>query len=33
MDKVTKSRISGKEASYVALAAAQYPPVKIGAPR
>jgi hypothetical protein len=32
MDKVTKSRISGKEASYVALAAAQYPPVKIGAP-
>jgi hypothetical protein len=31
MDKVTKSRISGKEASYVALAAAQYPPVKIGA--
>jgi hypothetical protein len=32
MDKVTKSRISGKEASYVALAAAKYPPVKIGAP-
>src|SRR2546429_415872 len=32
MDKVTKSRISGKVASYVALAAAQYPPVKIGAP-
>jgi hypothetical protein len=32
MDKVKKSRISGKEASYVALAAAQYPPVKIGAP-
>jgi hypothetical protein len=28
----TKSRISGKEATYVALAAAKYPPVKIGAP-
>jgi hypothetical protein len=27
----TKSRISGKEATYVALAAAKYPPVKIGA--
>jgi hypothetical protein len=32
MDKVTKSRISGKEASYVAMAAVKYPPVKIGAP-
>src|SRR2546430_301707 len=32
MDNVTKSRISGKEASYVALAAAKYPPVKVGAP-
>jgi hypothetical protein len=28
MEKIPKSRISGKEASYVALAAAQYPPVK-----
>jgi len=27
----TKSRISGKEATYVALAANKYPPVKIGA--
>jgi hypothetical protein len=31
MDKVTKSRISGKEATYVALAAAKYPPVRVGA--
>jgi hypothetical protein len=28
----TKSRISGKEATYVAMAAAKYPPVKVGAP-
>jgi hypothetical protein len=28
----TKSRISGKEATYVAMAANKYPPVKIGAP-
>jgi len=32
MDKVTKSRISGKQATYVALAACQYPPVRIDAP-
>src|SRR5713101_7664089 len=31
MGKVTKSRISGKQATYVALAAAKYPPVQIGA--
>ena len=31
-DDRTKSRISGKEATYVAMAAAKYPPVKIGAP-
>jgi hypothetical protein len=31
MDKVTKSRISGKQATYVALAAAKYPPVRVGA--
>jgi len=32
MGNVTKSRISGKEATYVAMAAAKYPPVKIDAP-
>ena len=32
MGKVTKTRISGKEATYVALAAGKYPPVQIGAP-
>jgi hypothetical protein len=31
MDKVTKSPISGKQATYVALAAAKYPPVRVGA--
>ena len=31
MDKVTKSRISGKQATYVALAATKYPPVRVGA--
>jgi len=31
VDKVTKSRISGKQATYVALAAAKYPPVRISA--
>ena len=31
MGKVTKTRISGKEATYVALAAGKYPPVQIGA--
>jgi len=31
MGKVTKSRISGKEATYVALAAGKYPPVQIAA--
>jgi hypothetical protein len=30
MDKVTKSRISGKQATYVAMAAGKYPPVQIG---
>ena len=32
MDKDTKSRISGKDAAYVARAASKYPPVQIGAP-
>src|SRR5215469_9094178 len=32
MGNVTKSRISGEEATYVAMAAAKYPPVKIDAP-
>jgi len=31
MDKVTKPRISGKQATYVALAAVKYPPVRVGA--
>ena len=30
MTKETKSRISGKEATYVAMAAGEYPPVQIG---
>ena len=29
MDKVAKPRISGKEATYVAMSAAKYPPVHI----
>src|SRR5690349_21402372 len=30
MAKITKPRISGKDASYIALAAGKYPPVQIG---
>jgi hypothetical protein len=32
MTDTTKSRISGKQATYVAMAASKYPPVQIGAP-
>jgi len=32
MSKTSKSRISGKEATYVAMAAGKYSPVQIGAP-
>lgn len=32
MAKITKSRISGKDASYVAMAAGKYPPVQIDGP-
>jgi hypothetical protein len=32
MGKTQKTRISGKQATYVAMAAAEYPPVKVGPP-
>ena len=32
MSKVQKPRISGKEATYIAMAAGKYPPVQLGAP-
>jgi hypothetical protein len=32
MGKVTKTRISGKDATYIAMAAGKYPPVEIGGP-